>query len=352
MALIHKAVRYTRRVKVSDLGEFGLIERLAAALAARPGVASGERLAASIGDDATVWLNGPSASFATIATTDTLVADVHFLPDATPWADVGWKAIAVNVSDAAAMGTRPDFALVTLGLPADAETDDIDKLYAGIAQATDAFDVEIAGGDIVRAPVMFITVSLTAQAQVDEDGQPLVLRRNAAKAGDLIAVTGSLGGAAAGLRVVVREEPPTAAEEAFVERYQRPQPRVEAGVLAVEAGLVCGIDVSDGLLRDLGHICQESGLGALVGVEQLPLEPGLASSFGSAEALALAAGGGEDYELLLVGESGQIEALESEIDVPLTVIGEMTSDESRKVQLRTATGQGIELPSEGWDHLG
>jgi len=335
-------------VKVSELGEFGLIDRLTEVLATESFATPRERLLVGIGDDAAVWRNEWAA---TVATTDTLVAGVHFLLEKTPWNDVGWKAIAVNVSDAAAMGTRPDFALITLGLPANAESEDIDKLYAGVAEATDAFDVEIAGGDIVRAPVTFISVALTAQAQVGEDGQPLVLRRNAAKAGDLIAVTGSLGGAAAGLRVVVREEPATEEERSFVERYQRPQPRVEAGVLAVESGLVCGIDVSDGLLRDLGHICQESGLGALVGVEKLPIEPGLASSFGSAEALALAAGGGEDYELLLVGESDRIAELENEIDVPLTVIGEMTPDESRKVQLRTAAGQGIELPSGGWDHL-
>ena len=335
-------------VKVSELGEFGLIDRLTEVLASESFAASRERLLVGIGDDAAVWRN---ESAATVATTDTLVAGVHFLLEKTPWNDVGWKAIAVNVSDAAAMGCRPDFALVTLGLPADAETDDIDRLYAGIAEAADAFDVEIAGGDIVRAPVTFISVALTAQAQLTEDGQPLVLRRNAAKAGDVIAVTGSLGGAAAGLRVVLREKAATEEERSFVERYQRPQPRVEEGVLAVEVGLLCGIDLSDGLLRDLGHVCQESGLGALVGVDTLPIEQGLAGSFGSAEALALAAGGGEDYELLLVGESGRIAELEGEIDVPLTVIGEMTSDESRKVQLRTATGQGIEVPSEGWDHL-
>jgi thiamine-monophosphate kinase len=335
-------------VKVSELGEFGLIDRLTEVLATESFASPRERLLVGIGDDAAVWRN---ESAATVATTDTLVAGVHFLLENTPWVDVGWKAIAVNVSDAAAMGTRPDFALITLGLPAEAETDDLDKLYTGIAEAADAFDVGIIGGDIVRAPITFISVALTAQAQVAEDGQPLVLRRNAAKAGDVIAVTGALGGAAAGLRVVVREKPPSDEELSLIERYQRPQPRVEEGVLAVEAGLLCGIDVSDGLLRDLGHICQESGLGASVIVEQLPIEPGLASVFGSAEALALAAGGGEDYELLLVGEEDQIAALENEIDLPLTVIGKMTPDESRKVQLRTAAGQGIELPSEGWDHL-
>ena len=336
-------------MKVSELGEFGLIDRLTEVLATESFATPRERLLVGIGDDAAVWRN---ESAATVATTDTLVAGVHFPLENTSWSNVGWKAITVNVSDAAAMGTRPDFALITLGLPADAETDDIDKLYRGIAQAADAFDVAIVGGDIVRAPVTFISVALTAQAQLAEDGQPLVLRRNAAKAGDLIAVTGSLGGAAAGLRVVLREEPATEVEGAFIERYQRPQPRVEEGVLAVEAGLLCGIDVSDGLLRDLGHICQESGLGAVIGVEKLPIEEGLASSFGSAEALALAAGGGEDYELLLVGQADRIAELERETDLPLTVIGEMTPDEARKVQLRTSTGQGIELPSEGWDHLG
>ena len=127
---------------VGDLGEFGLIERLRAALpAAAPG-----RLVVGIGDDAAVWRTG---SGYTVATTDTMVAGVHFLPGAVAWHDVGWKALATNVSDIAAMGGTPTFALVTLCLPSDTAVDDIDALYAGLRECAEAYGVTIAGGDIV-----------------------------------------------------------------------------------------------------------------------------------------------------------------------------------------------------------
>jgi thiamine-monophosphate kinase len=126
---------------------------------------------------------------------------------------------------------------------------------------------------------------------------------------------------------------------------------VEAGTSALDVGIRCAIDVSDGLLRDLGHICQQSGLGATIQSGQLPIDKALSAVYESDEAFALAAGGGEDYELLLAGDAGLLSELEDKIDVPLTVIGEMTADESHHVRLLTPDGQGIELPSGGWDHL-
>ncbi len=152
-------------MKVSELGEFGLIERLTAVLASENDGVAPERLLVGIGDDAAVWRNDTSA---TVATTDTLVADVHFLPGRTPWRDVGWKSIAVNVSDIAAMGCWPNFALVTLGLPADVESDDMEELYAGVGEAAKNYGVTVTGGDVVRAPVVFVSVVLTGRAELDE----------------------------------------------------------------------------------------------------------------------------------------------------------------------------------------
>jgi thiamine-monophosphate kinase len=334
-------------VKVSELGEFGLIERLEAVLTAESAGVPPERLLVGIGDDAAVWRNNGNA---TVATTDTMVADVHFLPGKTPWRDVGWKSIAVNVSDVAAMGCWPNYALITLGLPADMEGNDIEELYVGIAEACNEYGVTVTGGDVVRAPVTFITVALTGRAEMDADGEPRLLLRSAAQAGEAIAVTGSLGGAAAGLRVLLRGAE-NDAENGLIARHQRPQARVEAGTAAVDAGIRCGIDVSDGLLRDLGHVCKQSDLGALLQVDDLPIDPALSATFGTAESIALAAGGGEDYELLLVGERSALERLRDQLDLPLTLIGEMTPDAERKVRLVTGTGEGIELSSEGWDHL-
>ncbi len=335
-------------MKVSELGEFGLIDRLVEVLASENDAVAPERLLVGIGDDAAVWRNDISA---TVATTDTMVADVHFLPGRTPWRDIGWKSLAVNVSDIAAMGCWPNFALITLGLPAEAEADDIEELYAGIGEAAKEYGVTVTGGDIVRAPVTFVSVTLTGRADLDSDGRPRVLLRSAAKAGDAIAVTGSLGAAAAGLRVLLRGAIESEEEEVLIERHQRPDARVEAGTAALGLGIRCAIDVSDGLLRDLGHICQQSELGADIKSDQLPIDKALSAVYESDEAFALAAGGGEDYELLLVGDSELLSELEDQIDVPLTVIGEMTADESHHVRLLTPDGQGIELPSEGWDHL-
>jgi thiamine-monophosphate kinase len=337
-------------VKVSDLGEFGLIQRLAEMLASRREGAFAGRLAVGIGDDAAVWRTDAGAL---IATTDTLVAGVHFLEGRTPWRDLGWKALAVNVSDVAAMGGTPDFALVTLGLPPDAETEAIDELYQGLAEAAEAYGVVIAGGDVVRMGTVVITVALVGRAELDATGEPQVLRRGAAQAGDLIAVTGCLGGAAGGLRALREGMEPQVARALF-ERHLRPQARLEAGRAALAAGIRCGIDVSDGLLQDLGHVCRMSRLGAVVWKDKLPIDPALSQAFEPEEALRCAAGGGEDYELLLTGTQERVDALARQVEVPVTVIGEMVIDAQCQAKLLDESGREVELPfpaGKGWDHL-
>jgi thiamine-monophosphate kinase len=341
-------VGYTAAVKVSDLGEFGLIDRLAELLAARDGVAISERLFVGIGDDAAVWLADDRAL---IATTDTLVEGVHFLPERTPWRDLGWKALAVNVSDVAAMGGRSEFALVTLGLSERIEAEQIDELYRGLADAAEAFGVVIAGGDIARSENVFVTVALCGRAELDQHRQPVVLRRGGAKEGDLLAVTGRLGGAAGGLRLL-RDGKPAASDPArsLLERHRRPQPRASVGAAAAAAGLRCAIDISDGLLQDLGHVCKSSRLGAVVWRDKVPLEPALAELFPD-EALQMATAGGEDYELLLAGQEEQLDALRMRIDVPLTVVGELVIDARHEAKLLDESGREVEVSTRGWDHL-
>ena len=335
-------------MKVSELGEFGLIDRLAEALAARPMTESARRLAVGIGDDAAVW-RGDGA--AVIATTDTLVAGVHFLSDGTPWRAVGWKALAVNASDVAAMGGTPDFALVTLALPEDAEVEEIEELYHGLAEAANTYEVTIAGGDIVRSPTMAISVTLTGRAEVDSEGAPVVLRRDAAQAGDVVAVTGALGGAAGGLRVLQSGEAETETTRALVERHLRPQARLAAGRAALAAGVRCAIDVSDGLLQDLGHLCRASGLGAVVRRDDVPIDEALRDQFEAEEALRCAIAGGEDYELLLVGGREQIDAAGREAGVPVTAIGEMVASAEQRVKLLDEVGADVPFDVAGWDHF-
>ncbi len=328
---------------IRDLGEFGLIERLVGAA----GVAADDCLIVGPGDDAAVWRSGGGY---TIATTDTMVAGVHFLPDQANWRDVGWKALASNVSDIAAMGGTPTFALVTLCLPPDARVDDVDALHAGMLECAEQYGVTIAGGDIVSSDTFTITVALLGEAAVTDDGTPPMLRRNAARPGDAIAVTGPLGGSAGGLRALLERAPDSDDVRALIRRHMRPQPRVDAGRAAVHEGVRCGMDISDGLVQDLGHICAASGLGAGITLSRVPLEPALVRVYGD-DAPAMAASGGEDYELLLIAPPEMLDAVQSILSTPLAIIGAMHKAGEPRVRLLDDAGAEITLPSSGWDHF-
>ncbi len=330
-------------MSIRDLGEFGLIDRLVRAA----GVATSDRLIVGPGDDAAVWRTGTGYA---IATTDTMVARVHFLPGQVAWRDVGWKALASNISDIAAMGGTPTFALVTLCLPPNSRVDDIDALHAGILECATEYGVTIAGGDIVSSDTVSITVALLGDASVDADGTPLLLRRDAAQPGDAIAVTGPLGASAGGLRALLERTADADDIRALIERHMRPQPRIDAGRAAVGAGVTCGIDISDGLVQDLGHICAASGLGADITLSRLPLDPALVRVYGD-DAPAMAASGGEDYELLLVAPEAIFGALQPRIGMPLTIIGTTRADERERVRVLDDNGATVTLPSSGWDHL-
>ena len=326
-------------MKVSEIGEFGLIERLAAKVA-QP---VGGDVIVGIGDDAAVWRSGDRV---VVATTDTLVEGVHFLPNLAPWRDVGWKALAVNVSDIAAMGGRPTFALVTLAVPASSRVSDLEELYEGLGQCAEAYGVSVVGGDIVSAPQLSITVALLGDAVMDR-GDPLLLRRDGAREGDAIAVTGKLGGSAGGLRAL---KAGTLVEDPRVRAHLHPQPSLEAAAAAVEAGLRCAIDVSDGLLQDVGHICKMSGVSAVVRADELPVDPDLRDAYPD-DALHLAAAGGEDYELVLVGERDRIDRVAETVVSPLTVIGEIVARTEPLVSLVDERGEAMSMPDAGWDHL-
>lgn len=326
-------------MNVGEIGEFGLIARLRRRLPP-----AGARLIVGPGDDAAVWNR---AGRYVIATTDTMVAGVHFLPERVRWQDVGWKSLASNISDVAAMGGRPEFALVTLCLPPQTAVDAIDALYDGIGECAREYDVTIAGGDIVAAEEFVITVALLGTAE-ERGGEPLLLRRSAARPGDVVAVTGPLGGSAGGLRVLRADGPASEAERALVQRHMRPRPRVDAGAAAVRAGVRCGIDISDGLAQDLGHVCEESGVGAELRLADVPVEPALMSVYPD-DGRMLAATGGEDYELILVGARDAIAAAGAALGAPLSVVGRIT--EGDRVRVLGEDGGEVRLASAGWDHL-
>jgi thiamine-monophosphate kinase len=352
-------------MNVEDIGEFDLIERLRTSLRA-----DDSALVVGVGDDAAVWR--VADGFA-IATTDTMVAGVHFLPDVCAWEDVGWKSLAVNVSDIAAMGGIPRFALVTLMLPPATPVSVVDALYAGLEACAQDYGVTIAGGDIVSAPTLAVTVALTGETTSASDGSMLALRRDAAVPGDLIAVTAPLGASAGGLRVLTEmkqrgeraprssdgtvESAPSDPRAELVEAHVHPWPRVDAGQIAVKAGVRCGMDISDGLVQDLGHICRASGVDAELRLADVPVAEPLLRLFPD-DARMLAATGGEDYELLLVGGEGALRladtALRRELGLPgpeVHIVGVIVGEGDGHVRTTDASGNEVTIAEGGWDHL-
>ena len=289
-------------MEVRDLGEFGLIDRLAKLLG-RP---NDDRLIVGIGDDAAVWRTGDNGYV--IATTDTLVENVHFLPGRVPWRDVGWKALAVNVSDIAAMGGTPTFALVTLTLPPEMPVEHLDALYEGLAGLRRRLQHRRRRRRhrLRRRPSRSLLRS-RATPSVAQDGGPLLLRAHRRDAGDLIAVTGPLGGAR-GQACARCSSSKEKQHPSLVESHLQFWPRVDAGKIAVAAGIRCGIDISDGLVQDLGHICKASDTSARLHARPRSRSTTtLRIAIPPDDAAMMAATGGEDYELLLVGGKDALE---------------------------------------------
>ena len=247
------------------------------------------------------------------------------------------------------MGGTPRFALVTLCLPGDFHVEDAVELYQGLRECCDAYGVVLGGGDIVRSSEFAVTVALSGAAAVDAGGQPVVLTRGAARPGDAVAVTANLGDSAAGLRLLRsgadRSEPGVAT---LIEAHENPRPRVDAGQRAVGAGIRCGMDISDGLLQDAGHIARAADLRIEIDSASVPLGPETRALF-PADALELALTGGEDYQLLLCGPRATFERLIVE-GLDLTLIGEAVAG-TPGVTVRDLSGREAAYGAGGWDHF-
>ncbi len=325
-------------MKVGELGEFGLIDRIAG-IVGRP---SRSDTVLGIGDDAAVW----RCDALQIGTTDALIQDVHFTLDTATWRDVGWKALAVNISDIAAMGGRPGRALVSLGLPADTEVEDVLDLYRGMLDVASDFGVDICGGNVSSAPIVVVSVSV-----VGETSGP-ILKRDAARPGDRIGVTGYLGQAVAGLTMLsagLQFDQETA--EYLRRAHLRPRPRVEEGNLLARSGVLAAIDLSDGLAGDLRHVCKASNVGAKVRARDLPVHPLVRAAFGE-RSLDMAMSGGEDYELLFAAGRDVIERVTSAMPGQVTVIGDIVADEPGTVTFCDERGAVVEPGGHSWDHFG
>lgn len=333
-------------MEISRIGEFGVIERLAK-IVHDPQKMRRSDILVDIGDDCAAWRVGERIQ---LATTDTMIAGVHFSAQMA-WRDVGWRLLAMNVSDIAAMGGSPAYSLVTLCLPRHFQMEAVEEIYRGLEEAGEVYGVTTVGGDIVRSEQVTLTMALIGEAAVGGDGSPLLLTRSAARPGDEVAITGYPGQAAAGLRVLSGLGRGEAEDmDVLVQAHVRPQPRLLTGQMAARLGVLCAIDVSDGLLQDLGHVCRASGVEAVVHAGYIPLSPSLARVFPD-EALDLACGGGEDYEIVLAGTHETIDAVRRQSDMPVTVIGEVIAGRSGRVRLLNGQGEDITPGIKGWDHL-
>jgi thiamine-monophosphate kinase len=362
-------------MSLSRLGEFRLIDRLAGVL----GQPTPPELLIGIGDDAAVWRPTPGA--VTVATADALVQGVHFDLATTSWADLGWKALAENVSDVAAMGCAPRYALVALALPGDIDPTDVEALYRGMAECADAYRCAVVGGDVVSAPTLIISVTLIGESMPGEGETidlPPVLTRSAARPGDVLAVTGPLGASAAGLRLLESTPLPNAPPQGgtspspltgegegggepsdasvLIRAHLRPTPRVTTGQALVQAGIRCAIDVSDGLVADVEHLCERSGVAATIDAARVPVHPAVQAQFPD-DALNLALTGGEDYELVCAGSRENVERarelLQAMNESDLTTIGEVLSLDGAgaAVRVRGAAGETLPLARHGYQHF-
>lgn len=313
-------------------GEFALIERIRARAGRRDDVVLG------IGDDGAVLALPPGHEL--VVSCDTLVAGVHF-PDDTAPADIGHKALAVNLSDLAAMAASPAWCTLALTLP-EASAAWLDEFLDGFLALADEHGMALVGGDTTRGP---LSMTITVHGLVPA-GQ--ALRRAGARAGDDIWVTGTIGDAAGGL-AQWRARGPASAK--LRHRLDRPTPRVQAG-LALRGLATAGIDLSDGLAADLGHVLAASGVGARLELGRLPTSRTLADHFDEARRWTLQLTGGDDYELCFTAPSArafEIEQAMAAIDVPVTVVGQVEAGAG--LRLGTPDGDAWTPPADGYQHF-
>lgn len=342
-------------MKVSAIGEFGLIERIRGLLPRASDALFG------IGDDCAALR--PTAGRDLLLTTDLLVDRVDFTRQTITPFRLGRKAMGVSLSDIAAMGGLPRAALITLALPSDEDTEFVEELYRGLQEEGARHGVEIIGGDLSASPTLMIGITLVGEV---EPGK--AVRRSGAKPGDQIWITGQLGASAAGLAALkagfrLREDQVEAPSElsadvkeairVAIERHFCPIPRVREGRALAEAGVASAmIDLSDGLASDLRHLCRESGVSARIREDRIPVDP-VASAIGrhlGKEPLSMALEGGEDFELLFTSSSEPIDILDILSDgVKVTAVGEV-EEEGQGCLLERRGGAAVPLTG-GYDHF-
>ncbi|TVP62767.1 MAG: thiamine-phosphate kinase [Nodularia sp. (in: Bacteria)] len=331
--------------KVKDIGEQGVLKKLQRFCP--PGM---------IGDDAAVLLTTPNQSL--VVTTDVLVDGVHFSNVTTSPEDAGWRAVAANLSDLAAMGADPIGITIGLGLPGEAMVSWVESLYQGMTECLQKYNTVIVGGDIVRSPVT--TISITAFGQV---APQRIIRRSAAQLGDAIVVTGVHGASHAGLQLLLhpelRQNLTDTEQRTLITAHQRPQPRLDVLPLLWQIlesyppsshPHIAGMDSSDGLADAILQICRASGVGAVLETKQIPLPATFNHWLTPEKSLEYALYGGEDFELVLCLPEVLAHTLVSKLGESAAIVGTITTgsqvilhDQQKKFPDQVLTlGQGFQ----------
>ncbi len=332
---------------VREIGEFGLISRLTRDLKG-----NGDRVVHGVGDDTAVLDVGGSSLL--LATCDVQIEGIHFTRSGFSPEQIGYRVAAVNLSDIAAMGGTPTFALVSLALPSSTEVEFLEGIYCGLREGLEKWGVRIVGGNTAELPEL-ITIDVTLLGDVTREN---LLLRSGAKPGDVVCVTGDLGASAAGLKLL--QDPSISISEASrneaLSAHRAPTPRVAEGkYLGGMAGVAACIDVSDGLHGDAAHIAAKCGVSVYVDMEKVPISPAAShvADVTGIDADLLVLRGGEDYQLLFTVRPEAVESvltgLEQETGTSAVIIGEIRGGPAAILVERA--GQPIDLPDGAFDHF-
>ena len=333
-------------MKIKDFGEFNIIEYLSNTLS-KDEVQNTLRktfdVKIDIGDDTAAW---ETQSGLQLATTDTMVDKTHFESSKSNLIDIGWKSIATNLSDIASMGGTPTTALITLGLPSEMELQDLKSLYQGIIECASTYNTKIIGGDIVKSPILFITVAIYGICK------KTIMQRSLLKKDDLIGITGFTGLSKAGLELSESKDVSNLTEyntTLFYNAHFRPKPKINEGLILKEIGSICAMDISDGLFSDLNKMLTASQISATINSSSVPIHPEISKIFPKLD-FEMVTNGGEDYEILFGISPDKLEKVKSLLPES-HIVGKACSGEPGVIEL-IDDGKTYKLNQfNGWDHF-
>lgn len=334
-------------MNISKFGEFNLINHLMEVISKdnldiiNNLSELGYALSVPSGDDSAVW---NSLDNSHVVTVDALVDKVHFNLDYISWEQLGSKSVSVNLSDIAAMGAKPIFITINLGINNEIKVEDLTSLYLGIMNKCKIYNVAVIGGDIVRSRDFFISIS--AYGALKQNG---VLKRSGALVNDLIAITGNIGSSYGGYKILSEniDINDKLAKDHLINSHNNPIPRVNEGLELLNLGANSAIDISDGLLDDLNKLCKSSNVGAEIHSNDLPIDSYLKIAFRD-DYLDYALNGGEDYELLFTAQNDVMKKIKNNINTNITIIGKIIEKE---IIILDELGNEINIDPKGWDHF-